>query len=92
MNETIRTILLILLFSDSSSVSREKRSGFSKADYIRHFEEEGFKETLVETIPDRRKEFLAEADFQLNPKGDYQEDHKIVNLDNVELIKQICNS
>ena len=104
MNETIRAILMILLlfglylvferFREKRRLKslREQRPGLSKADYIRHFESQGFRKTEIETLHDRLKEFLSENDFQLNPEDDFHEDYKIVDLDDVELIDQVCDT
>jgi len=102
--ETIKTILgilliIVLIFAFARlrekrklKKLRIKRPGLSKKDYIKALEQKGFYKTDIEAVHEKLKEFIAEDGFLLHPKDDIHKDYDIVDLDDIELINQVCDS
>ena len=104
MMETIKTILGILLIivlvfafarlreKRKLKKLRIKRPGLSKKDYIKALEQKGYFKEDIEVVYKKLIEFIAEDSFLLHPEDDIHKDYDIVDLDDIELIHQVCDS
>ena len=104
MMEIIKTILgilfiIVLIFAFEKLREKQKlkklrikRPGLSKKDYIKALELKGFFKEDIEVVYEKLKEFIAEDSFLLHPEDDIHKDYDIVDLDDIELINQVCDS
>lgn len=104
MNETVRTILGILLiivlilvlekYREKKKLKRLRniRMGLSKADYIMSLEKKGFLKLDIEVVYEKLKDFIAVEGFLLHPEDDIHKDYDITDLDDIELINQVCDN
>ena len=104
MMKTIKTILgilliIVLIFAFARlhekrklKKLRIKRPGLSKKDYVKALEQKGFYKVDIEAVHENLKEFIAEDSFLLHPEDDIHKDYDIVDLDDIELINQVCDS
>jgi hypothetical protein len=68
----------------------KSRPYLSRAEYISILEKKGFNVRHIEVVYDRLYEFIALNDFSMYPEDDIHKLYGIHDLDDVELIDQIC--
>ncbi|MGV8827839.1 MAG: hypothetical protein ACWA6U_05905 [Breznakibacter sp.] len=71
---------------------QKRRIGLSKQNYIEALEKKGYPKKDIEVVYEKLKDFIASDRFLLHPDDDIHQDYEITDLDDIELIIQVCDS
>ena len=66
------------------------RPKLTRSEYINRFVNSGFDKRHVEVVYDEIKSFIAMDDFSIHPEDDIHKVYRIEDLDDIELIDNVC--
>ena len=66
------------------------RPKLTRSEYINRFVNSGFDKRHVEVVYDEIKSFIAMDDFSIYPEDDIHKVYRIEDLDDLELIDNVC--
>ncbi len=66
------------------------RPKLTRSEYINRFVNSGFDKRHVEVVYDEIKSFIAMDDFSIHPEDDIHKIYRIEDLDDLELIDNVC--
>ncbi|MFC7357094.1 hypothetical protein ACFQO1_05305 [Jejudonia soesokkakensis] len=91
-------IFLILIFSYVQNKRNDKklrklnksRPKITRTEYINRLVKSGFEKRHVEVVHDEIREFIQMDDFSIYPEDDIHKIYGVENLDDIELIDNVC--
>lgn len=68
----------------------ESRPNLTRTEYINRLVKSGFEKQHAEVVHDEIREFIQMDDFSIYPEDDIHEIYRIEEIDDIELIDEIC--